>query len=67
RFVTWKSFIIATLVFAAGVSYIALPLMEKADIYLKKGWSSHYSLLSLLAISVIAKLFIDKAKKESTH
>ena len=59
RYESWKSFAIALVVAAGFISYIALPLMKRVNIYLPKAWNAHWSFLSLVLMAAIAKLAID--------
>ncbi|AEI43989.1 hypothetical protein [Paenibacillus mucilaginosus] len=59
-FSSWKKFLIALGVFSAGVSYVSLPLMKLAGIYMEKHWNAHLSMLSLVVMAVLAKLLIDR-------
>ncbi|WP_426446604.1 hypothetical protein ACP26L_22670 [Paenibacillus sp. S-38] len=59
-FSSWKRFLIALGAFSFSVSYIALPLMKLAGIYMEKHWNAHLSMLSLLVMAVLAKLLIDR-------
>ncbi|WP_078544807.1 CBO0543 family protein [Litchfieldia alkalitelluris] len=62
RYRKWKSFLIALVAASAFIAYIALPLMKLVKIYLEKAWNSHWSFLSLVVISVISKVIIDRVK-----
>ncbi|WP_205668646.1 hypothetical protein [Ammoniphilus sp. CFH 90114] len=61
RFEKWKSFFIALAVFSGFVSFVSLPLMKWADIYLQKSWNAGFSFLSLLIMGTVSKLVIDRA------
>ncbi len=62
RYEAWKSFLVSITIFASLVSFIALPLMKLAEIYIEKNWNSILSFVSLLAITMISKLIIDFLK-----
>ncbi|WP_088104207.1 CBO0543 family protein [Halalkalibacter urbisdiaboli] len=62
RFEEWKSFLIVSGFFSAFVSYLALPLMKIANIYLEKAWNAHWSFISLVVMSIISKLVVDRVK-----
>jgi hypothetical protein len=62
KFINWKSFLIALILFSGSVAYIALPFMKYLDIYLIKHWNAHLSFISLIIMASLSKLIIDKAK-----
>lgn len=59
----WTSYLIGLCLFAAAVSYAALPLMKLAGIYLEKAWNPHLSLLTLILMGVLSKWIVDKLSK----
>lgn len=61
RYEKWKPFLIALVICSAFVSYVALPLMEMAHIYLPKAWKYSYSFIALILMGVLAKAAVDRA------
>jgi predicted tellurium resistance membrane protein TerC len=59
----WKRFLVVLVLVTATLSYVGLPLMEKAEIYLTKAWNSHYSFISLLFMAVLSKALIQLCEK----
>jgi hypothetical protein len=59
KFITWKEFLIALLLYAGFISFIALPMMRDFGFYLIKNWNGFYSLLSLLVIASLTKMLVD--------
>jgi predicted branched-subunit amino acid permease len=62
RFERWKSFLISTVIFAGFISFVALPLMKMAEIYLEKSWNSFLSFIILLATTILCKIIIDSLR-----
>ncbi|MCZ8521224.1 MULTISPECIES: hypothetical protein [Paenibacillus] len=62
-FSPWRKYLLALGAFSFALSYIALPLMKLAGIYMEKHWNSHLSMLSLVAMAALSKLLIDRLSR----
>ncbi|CAM4487553.1 hypothetical protein [Paenibacillus tarimensis] len=59
----WKGFALALAAASAVISYIMLPFMEWAQIYVTGKWNAHSSFISLFIMGSLAKWVVDMLQK----
>lgn len=59
---SWKSFLIATVLMAGVFSFVLEPLLAKFGFYVIVKWSSFYSFPIYIAIAIVMKALVEKMK-----